>query len=823
MQGTNIRLLNVAPGSATDILRCSLRIVDLEAQPVYTALSYSWEKGQDNRESWSRFFAEIKGSLSLKSFQYSRDFRRSGGKVPTMQSVLMDGGVDREDEYLSLLRVHLSGVLPTANTKDPDRRVLVNNRTFKVSPNLYDALLQLRQKKPGDYWIDAVCMNQKDDEEKTVQVQMMGRIYHQAENVLVWLGACPAPVSVGMKKLKSLSESQTVELSKSDTLASLPSGMASIYLVSRRWFRRLWVVQELCLARRVSFLLGEHDMDTATVLNATKFLTTAAGMDDEAEGKAFWEFASPVFAPPTLFALRETLQLDQQHSWTLETWLQVCRRKRAKDPRDLIFAGLGLIKPELLAIDQTLKEAVKPPPLPPRPGVHLDLCKRLNPPKDLPSQGQSFLLTHNDLWSVIRANYKAQLPEVLLNLAACLLSQPNGVDLLFKIATLYRGHSSYTETRTANQLDLMPSWIPYPRDWDSPGSIPSMPSHFLEPYAWHLENSDFSACTNISMGNKPRISSDGSVLSLDAYIIDSIPEPCPIGILNCLPFLGPPEIAPLIRFVRFITKLKQLDYCSVSKDGSQVLASPLQVLARVLAVGMCDDDELYPPEICSADDAAMPDDPGKSVAAAFCNHLGSVVHLCLKMRDTKPVTAAFWAYSKWANNPLDFKEKVTELEQDYHALCATYPNAPWPNKETSVLNASPEGDRFFSATMKAMTHWRRVFASPKGYIGVGPSTMSSKDKMMLIKDCYVPYIVRHVDDDLEMRTEAITRLLRETSGQLSHEDTQRLSMLAQDWRARRGTQDAWRLVGEAYVEGIMHGQLADKVERENGFKRMSFV
>jgi len=37
-------------------------------------------------------------------------------------------------------------------------------------------------------WIDAICLNQADNEEKSVQVQLMGEIYSQARKVHIWLG-----------------------------------------------------------------------------------------------------------------------------------------------------------------------------------------------------------------------------------------------------------------------------------------------------------------------------------------------------------------------------------------------------------------------------------------------------------------------------------------------------------------------------------------------------------------------------------------------------------------------------------------------------------
>lgn len=70
---------------------------------------------------------------------------------------------------------------------------------------------------------------------------------------------------------------------------------------------------------------------------------------------------------------------------------------------------------------------------------------------------------------------------------------------------------------------------------------------------------------------------------------------------------------------------------------------------------------------------------------------------------------------------------------------------------------------------------------------------------------------------------ATERLLREAGEQMSAKDAARLEKLARDWKSMRGIRDAWRLVGEAYVEGVMHGQLADEVERDKRFQKNVFL
>lgn len=73
--------------------------------------------------------------------------------------------------------------------EDSEQFLYVDSRPLKIRCNLRDALRRLRfNDRPRTLWVDAICINQKDDREKTVQVREMGRIYRSAYQVIVWLG-----------------------------------------------------------------------------------------------------------------------------------------------------------------------------------------------------------------------------------------------------------------------------------------------------------------------------------------------------------------------------------------------------------------------------------------------------------------------------------------------------------------------------------------------------------------------------------------------------------------------------------------------------------
>lgn len=65
----------------------------------------------------------------------------------------------------------------------------MDKRPFRVTRNLFDAMMDLRESETMIIWIDAICINQKDDEEKAWQVRLMGDLYQKASKVLAWLRA----------------------------------------------------------------------------------------------------------------------------------------------------------------------------------------------------------------------------------------------------------------------------------------------------------------------------------------------------------------------------------------------------------------------------------------------------------------------------------------------------------------------------------------------------------------------------------------------------------------------------------------------------------
>ena len=74
--------------------------------------------------------------------------------------------------------------------------VILDGKGFTITAGLAQALHHFRHTKERIIlWIDAICINQRDDEEKSYQVQMMFDIYRNAAGVRAWIGSGPGEES----------------------------------------------------------------------------------------------------------------------------------------------------------------------------------------------------------------------------------------------------------------------------------------------------------------------------------------------------------------------------------------------------------------------------------------------------------------------------------------------------------------------------------------------------------------------------------------------------------------------------------------------------
>jgi hypothetical protein len=158
--------------------------------------------------------------------------------------------------------------------------ITLNGRLSHVHHNLHSALPYLARR--GGHvlqlpiWIDALSINQEDEEEKMIQIRSMNIVYRQAERVWVWLGLAEhhhlvpeaistlcriAQASERLEKEKGDGE-QKAQNRISFALDDLTPALWSVimHIIGNEWSGRLWIVQEFALVEEVTFLCGEHEI-----------------------------------------------------------------------------------------------------------------------------------------------------------------------------------------------------------------------------------------------------------------------------------------------------------------------------------------------------------------------------------------------------------------------------------------------------------------------------------------------------------------------------------------------------------------------------------
>lgn len=238
----------------------------------------------------------------------------------------------------------------------------------------------------GWFWIDSVCIDQQNHDEKETQVALMDEIYSRADSVVVWLG----PDTTDLKEFAWLHDDFLVAISEYIKARGLdyvkqqhlyspefmselniskdPSEWATIwnkYLAfyrRRRWFSRSWVVQEVALARNVIVQCGTLALHWETMCQLSKIFqllgwqhSICFAHKEICQGGMGQEILHVSYIKENLDNELRHLKDDdasgisndqRRRRWFLYFQLLIydMRGFLATDPRDKIFSILGIAK-----------------------------------------------------------------------------------------------------------------------------------------------------------------------------------------------------------------------------------------------------------------------------------------------------------------------------------------------------------------------------------------------------------------------------------------------------------------------------------------------
>lgn len=293
-----VRLMHLLPatGEDTSLISCQLFHVSIDNMPPYEALSYSWN-------------------------------------------------------------TDLSG-------QTPHPTIYVDGKELKVMPSLEAFLRQHRHDHDSGLplWIDAICVNQHDLVERRKQVAMMCRLYTQLARLVVWLGIDDdAEIKIATEFIQQHASAQR---EGQESVRKFRENVISRFreegfdytvplhkFLSRSWFSRSWIVQEYVLGSQKgtgvfkcgSLQLSLDDMKALSLFLRWYWLDNMAHALRAEASREFIDHSQVWSSLQVAQITRQRELLGQAKAPTdFLFWLAVLRDQSATDPRDKVYAALGL-------------------------------------------------------------------------------------------------------------------------------------------------------------------------------------------------------------------------------------------------------------------------------------------------------------------------------------------------------------------------------------------------------------------------------------------------------------------------------------------------
>ena len=521
-----------------------------------------------------------------------------------------------------------------------------------VTIRLKEALLQLsRMSHVSCLWVDAVCINQKDDDEKGSQVALMKEIYSKATSVIAWLGptanestkaiqglnvlatavlinrlherfpqACPVKQEE-RAYLRNLFKSLDYGMDASHNIALMPIAA----LANREWWKRIWTFQEIVLARDFIILCG------STYIRALEFKYAIYGIEilanivdlflprDTIAG--ILHRCHYVIAVRTAYGQSKGSYPHRDLSILSLLYMTSLRARTCSDARDHIFGLLGIAQDEI---------AVR---------IRADYRK-------------SVITIYTEVAEMLISRYGLEI------LVYCQI--PPGCAAEFVSGTR-RGHEYSTCTEEINQPDSYPSWVP---QW---GAELKMPFRgFIRNDLSELAN-DYRASERICVEPRPLSVHNSRILKCVGASLDEI------EVILVSPERNSP---PIVWFKAIASMIAESEVYQSSSDKEQAIWRT-------------------------------------------------------------PCADQVWGTDRDRSTKRRARETDGEKYTQFVNTCSTWSlNAPPPD----VL-------AYVQLIRMYLSQGRRVYATRKGYLGLGPPGIRSGDVVCILATAKVPHVLRRVDSN----------------------------------------------------------------------------
>ena len=445
----------------------------------------------------------------------------------------------------------------------PKFSVQCNGKTLPVAYNLYSALQHLRDTDTRRYlWIDAICINQNDTDERSMQIQYMLDIYQEAARVVIWLGEESVTSTLAVESMKALDQPlerkgimfRVHEPGCYEQLKDIC--IAQGELLERPWFVRSWIRQELSVAKDVIVLCGRDSLTWYVLKRSAARLghfrhklsketvMEVSGSDKTRHGLAIsyltrgWKYGQSVSK-----VLGNIRSIWYYHAGGLFELLLSGRQFEATDPRDKVYAVLGL--------------------------GQVSMTQKQSKAAEETAEDSSYI-------TQFPVDYSKSVSEVYQDTVKYFINRDANLDILSLLLTCRNAHSD---------TDL-PSWVP---DWRVPASEIPITQH------WDFLSLKFAASGLRSKAEHQRHDETG-ILRAKGFFFDQIKTQTPYtanvyDMLSLVPEFNGHDSAPQDDdegqtglYVRDFDASKDKTWCVETSHGMPCLAPATALVGDHIAV-----------------------------------------------------------------------------------------------------------------------------------------------------------------------------------------------------------------------------------------------
>ncbi|KAK4158650.1 heterokaryon incompatibility protein-domain-containing protein, partial [Cladorrhinum sp. PSN259] len=259
--------------------------------------------------------------------------------------------------------------------------IIVNGSVVSVTVNLKAALRRLRQEEnPQVLWVDAICINQADLDEKAAQIPFMSRIYSTAGRVVAWLGEDHEFLGLTLSWIRTHvqkemgpswpfwptldSKVETLPIFQDRTLAVLGAKIGYIKFITNPYWERIWTFAEFWLpSQEPECVCGPYSFHASIfpdMVASEKFGDITQRTHQRLNGVELDALAKPGVLTesvlnecndqtlPCTLASTQSMRINRKRSvpWSAASALLNTSGRRFTDPHDRVY-GLYSLVPNL--------------------------------------------------------------------------------------------------------------------------------------------------------------------------------------------------------------------------------------------------------------------------------------------------------------------------------------------------------------------------------------------------------------------------------------------------------------------------------------------